>query len=172
MIVQRRRVEDTRGFLTRLYAAESFESAGLRTRIVQINHTLTKRAGVVRGMHFQNPPSPETKVVACIRGEVFDVAVDLRKGSPTFLQWHAEVLSSLNDRSLVVPDGVAHGFQALTRDCELVYLHTAPYDPLREGGVSAVDPRLGIAWPIPISEMSERDRSYPLLSSTFGGIDV
>ena len=172
VIVQRPRVEDARGFLTRLYSAEDFESAGVRKRIVQINHTLTNRAGAVRGMHYQKPPCAETKIVACIRGEVFDVAVDLRKGSRTFLQWHAEVLSPLNHRSLLIPEGVAHGFQTLTPDCELVYLHTAPYASWLEAGVSAVDPRLGIVWPLPISEMSERDRSHPLLSSAFEGIDV
>lgn len=171
-IVERRHVEDARGFLTRLYSAGAFESAGVTKPIVQVNHTLTRRAGAIRGMHFQRPPGAETKVVACIRGEVFDVAVDLRRDSPTFLKWHGEVLSSANRRSLVIPEGVAHGFQALSPDCELVYLHTAPYEPSLEAGVSALDPRVGIQWPMPVSDMSARDRSHPLLSSTFEGLVV
>jgi len=121
-------------------------------------------------MHFQWPPHAETKFVSCLHGEVFDVAVDLRRDSPTFLQWHAEVLSPANQRGLLIPEGFAHGFQALAADCELVYVHTAPYMPDAEGAVNVRDPKLKIAWPLAISELSERDGSHPFLPQQFPGI--
>ena len=172
MIAEARHVEDERGFLTRRFSAGPFDAAGVSGRILQVNHTLTRRRAVIRGMHFQRPPCAETKIVACLRGEVFDVALDLRKHSSTFLQWHGEVLSRENRRALVIPEGVAHGFQTLTTDCELLYLHTAAYEPSLEGGVSAVDPRAGITWPLPIAEMSDRDRSHRFLPEDFDGITV
>ena len=171
-VVQRCRVEDHRGFLSRLYAADVFASAGVADPVVQVNHTFTRRAGTVRGMHFQQPPFAEVKIVSCLRGEVFDVAVDLRNGSSTFLSWHSEVLSAENQRSLVIPRGFAHGFQSLTGDVELLYLHTALYEPSAEGAVSPTDPRIGIAWPLPIAEMSDRDRAHPLLTPGFRGITL
>ena len=171
MLVQRLRLEDSRGFLSRFYCAEEFNAAGVHQSIAQINHTLTRSKGAVRGMHFQSPPHAETKVVSCLHGEVFDVAVDLRKNSPTFLQWHGAVLSAENQRSLLIPEGFAHGFQALTDDCELIYLHTAAYQPAAEGAVYANDPRLAIAWPLDITEMSERDCAHPLLAVEFEGIE-
>lgn len=171
MLVQRRRLEDSRGFLSRFYCAEEFKGAGLRQPISQINHTLTRCTGTVRGMHFQLPPHAETKLVSCLRGEVFDVAVDLRRNSPTFLNWHGEVLSAANQRSLLIPEGYAHGFQALTDDCELVYLHTAAYQPAAEGALNATDPRLAIAWPMAITEMSDRDRGHTMLTNEFDGVE-
>lgn len=171
MLVQRKRFEDPRGFLSRFYCAEEFESAGMHSAISQINHTLTRRKGAVRGMHFQHPPHAETKIVNCLHGEVFDVAVDLRRNSPTFLQWHAEILSAQNQRSLLIPEGFAHGFQALADDCEIVYLHTAAYKKTAEAALNATDPRLAIAWPLEISEMSDRDRSHPMLAAGFEGIE-
>jgi dTDP-4-dehydrorhamnose 3,5-epimerase len=172
IVIRRTRVEDSRGFLSRLYAADAFHVIGVRKPIAQINHTLTRRTGAVRGLHFQLPPHAETKIVSCVRGEVFDVAVDLRKGSPTFLQWHAEVLSAENLRSLVIPEGFAHGFQALMENCELIYQHTAGHQPDAEAGVSATDPAIGIPWPLTISEMSDRDRSHQLLNADFEGVQL
>ena len=171
VLVQRKRLEDSRGFLSRLYCAEEFESAGVRRAISQINHTLTRRKGAVRGMHFQRPPHGEIKVVSCLHGEVFDVAVDLRKNSPTFLKWHGEVLSAQNQRSMLIPEGFAHGFQALADDCELVYLHTTAYQQTAETALNATDPRLAIAWPLGITEMSDRDRSHVMLAADFEGIE-
>lgn len=171
MLVQRQRLEDSRGFLSRFYCAEEFEALGVHQSIAQINHTLTRCRGAVRGMHFQLPPYVETKVVSCLHGEIFDVAVDLRKNSPTFLQWYGVVLSAKNHCSLLIPQGFAHGFQALTDDCELIYLHTAAYQPAAEGAVNANDPRLAIAWPLNITEMSDRDRAHPLLAAEFEGIE-
>jgi len=171
-LVQRSRVEDSRGFFSRVYCVEEFDTAGIHRPIAQINHTLTRRRGAVRGMHFQRPPHAEIKLVTCLRGEVFDVVVDLRRKSPTFLGWHGAVLSAANQHSLLIPEGCAHGFQTLTEDCELVYLHTAAYHPAAEGALNPADPRLAIAWPLEITEMSDRDRGHPMLAAQFEGIDL
>lgn len=170
MLVQRRRAQDERGFFSRLFCAEELASAGFGLPIAQINHTFTARRGAVRGLHFQHPPHAEDKFVSCLRGEIFDVAVDLRRDSPTFLQWHAEVLSAENARSLLVPQGYAHGFQTLTDNCELVYLHSRPYEATAEGGLNARDPLLAIEWPLDFADISARDDSHPLLTSQFTGI--
>jgi dTDP-4-dehydrorhamnose 3,5-epimerase len=123
-------------------------------------------------MHFQHPPHAETKFVSCLRGEVFDVAVDLRQGSPTFLHWHAEILTADNHKTLVIPEGCAHGFQTLTKDCEMLYLHTNAYRADAEGGLNAIDTRLAILWPLPITEQSERDSTHPFVSEDFCGVTV
>jgi dTDP-4-dehydrorhamnose 3,5-epimerase len=169
-LVQRKVTEDHRGFLSRFYCANDFSEVGLNTPIAQINQTLTKAKGAVRGLHFQNPPHAEIKLVSCLQGEIFDVAVDLRQNSPTFLQWHGVVLSAQNRQSLLIPEGFAHGFQALSQDCELIYLHTADYHPEAEGALNVADPRLNIAWPLAITEISERDRNHKLIEQDFQGI--
>ena len=169
-VVQRRPVVDARGYLERLYCATELKSLTGGLPIAQINHTLTTRRGVVRGMHFQHPPHGELKLVSCLRGAVFDVAVDIRAGSPGLLRSHAEVLSADNHRSLLIPAGFAHGFQALTDDVELLYLHTAAYVAEAEGGLNARDPALAIRWPESISDQSERDRALPMLTGEFGGV--
>lgn len=169
-VVARKRIGDERGFLSRIFDAEDLLSVGWRRPVAQINHTRTSKTGTIRGMHFQYPPDAEMKLVSCIRGEIWDVAVDLRADSPTFLQWHAEVLSADNGKALLLPEGFAHGFQALTDDCELIYLHSAAYAPSNEGAVRYDDPRVGIDWPLPVTELSGRDRAHPLLLPTFTGI--
>lgn len=169
-VVQRKPIEDDRGFLARFWCAEEFQSAGWVKPIAQMNHTMTRRRGVVRGMHYQYPPHAEMKLVACLHGEIFDVAVDLRRGSPTFLRWYGEVLSGANRRSLLIPEGFAHGFQALSDDCELIYLHTASYSPGAEGAANPTDPHLAIAWPLPIAELSVRDSAHPMLGEGYQGI--
>lgn len=170
--VIRQRLGDDRGFLSRLFCAGELALAGLKKPIVQINQTYTAREGTVRGMHYQLKPHAEMKLVSCIRGAVFDVAVDLRAGSPTFLQWHAETLSADNRRALLIPEGFAHGFQTLSDGCEVLYLHTAAYTPAAEAGLRVDDPLLDIAWPLPIAELSARDRGYPLLTPQFKGMDL
>jgi len=170
--ITRQRLGDERGFLARLFCSEELAVAGWRRPIAQINHTYTAKRGTLRGMHYQRPPHAEMKLVSCIRGEVFDVAVDLRAGSPTFLQWHAETLSADNGRALLIPEGFAHGFQTLSDDCEMLYLHTAAHTPDAEGGLRVDDPRLGITWPLPVAEMSARDRAHPLLTPRFAGMDA
>lgn len=169
-LVQRRPLGDDRGYLERLFCAHELETLTRGRPIMQINHTLTLQRGTVRGMHFQRPPAADTKFVSCLHGEVFDVAVDLRDDSPTFLQWHAEVLSADNHKTLVLPEGFAHGFQALGDDCELLYLHTAAYAPEMEGGLHPEDPRLAIRWPLPVTGLSPRDAGHALLNDDFIGM--
>lgn len=170
-IVHRKRLGDARGFLERLFCSDELGEAGWTKPIAQINRTFTAQRGAVRGMHFQHPPSAEMKLVTCIQGSVFDVAVDLRRGSPTFLRWYGHVLSADGDASLLLPEGCAHGLQALTADAGILYLHSAPYDVAKEGAISALEPRVAIAWPLPIGEMSARDASHPPLPDGFVGID-
>ena len=170
MLVQRKIIEDHRGFLSRIYSADEFAAAGIRKPISHINHTLTCQRGAVRGMHFQYPPYAEAKLVSCLKGTIWDVAVDIRHGSPTFLHWHGEILSAENRKSLLIPEGFAHGFQALAMDCELLYLHTAAYHSDAEDALNAEDPGLCIHWPLPISERSERDRNRPFITQAFQGV--
>ncbi len=171
-IVERQRLGDERGFLARLFCAEELAPAGWDKPIAQINHTWTRTRGTVRGLHFQRPPHAEMKLVTCLRGAVWDVGLDLRAGSPTFLHWGAVELSADNGRALLIPEGFAHGFQALTDDCELLYLHSAPYAAQAEAGLSATDPALGIGWPLPIALRSERDLRHPGLTPEFTGLDL
>jgi dTDP-4-dehydrorhamnose 3,5-epimerase len=172
MRVTRLRMEDERGFLARLFCAEELGDAGWAGPIAQVNLTRTRKAGTVRGMHYQLPPHAERKLVTCVRGEVWDVALDLRAGSPTFLQWHAQPLSEANDTALLLPEGVAHGFQALSDDAELLYCHSRPFTPEAERGIWPLDPRPAIAWPLPVSAMSDRDRQHPALDDAFRGVDA
>lgn len=168
--VQHQRLGDNRGFLARLFCAEELAIAGWSKPIAQINHTYTAKQGTVRGMHFQRPPHAEMKLVSCIRGEVWDVAIDLRVGSPTFLRWHAERLSVENGCALLIPEGFAHGFQALTDDVELLYCHSEAYAAPAEGGLNPTEPRLGIAWPLAIAELSARDARHAWITSDFEGV--
>lgn len=163
---------DERGQLTRLFCVELF--AGIRPdlRFVQTNLSYTAQCGTVRGMHFQRAPALEAKLIRCLRGRVFDVAVDLRAGSPTFGRWHAVELSQENQRQLFIPEGCAHGFQTLCDEVELLYQHTASYRPDCEGGVRHDDPALAITWPLPVSVLSERDRQHPLITPNFPGVLV
>lgn len=170
--LQRKPIGDSRGYLERLFCADELQALIPGRDIVQVNHTLTAGRGTVRGLHFQHPPHAEMKFVHCLRGEVFDVAVDLRRGSPTFLHWHAEVLGADNHRTFVIPEGFAHGFQALTDDCEMLYFHTAAYSREAEGGLNAEDPRLAIRWPLPVAGLSPRDAAQPPLDDDFQGIET
>lgn len=169
-LVKRRPMNDARGSLVRMFCAEAFLPNGFGPAVSQINRSRTTRRGTVRGLHFQWPPHAEAKLVTCTRGSVFDVAVDLREGSPTFLQWKGILLSAAEESSLLIPEGVAHGFQTLEADCELVYLHTAPHCQEAEGGLHPLDPALAVAWPLEISELSDRDRSHPMVLPSFKGV--
>jgi dTDP-4-dehydrorhamnose 3,5-epimerase len=170
--VQRQRIGDARGRLSRLFCADELAAAGWGWPIVQINHTHTVRTGTVRGMHYQRPPHAEAKFVSCLRGRVWDVAVDLRAGSPTFLRWCAQELSADNLTALLIPPGCAHGFQALTDNVELLYLHSVAYAPDAESGLRPIDPSLSITWPLPISELSARDTGHPSLDGAFKALDM
>jgi dTDP-4-dehydrorhamnose 3,5-epimerase len=164
--------QDSRGAFTRIFCDfDLHDLMGLR-KVVQINISKTVQLGAVRGLHFQGPPHAEMKLVRCIRGKVWDVAVDLRANSPTFLQWHAEVLTEDNFRMLVLPEGFAHGFQVLEPHSELIYLHTALYNPSSERGIKYDDPRIGIPWPLIVSELSERDRNHQLIEPEFQGLNL
>lgn len=165
-------IHDSRGSFARLYCARELHPVMGTRRIVQINQSLTRAVGAVRGLHYQHPPHAELKVVRCLRGRVFDVAVDLRRGSPTFLQWASCELSPASANALVIPEGCAHGFQALEPDSELLYLHTAYYEPGGEGGVRYDEPRIAVPWPLPPRDLSERDRSHALLTADFAGLDA
>lgn len=162
---------DPRGEFVRLYCERELAPAIGPRRILQINRSLTRAAGAVRGLHFQRAPSAEMKLVRCVRGRVWDVALDLRHGSATFLRWYAHELSAENADMLVIPEGFAHGFQVLEPDSELLYLHTAFYDPSAEGGVAPEDPAHGIRWPMPVADLSARDRSHPPVDGSFRGLE-
>jgi dTDP-4-dehydrorhamnose 3,5-epimerase len=164
--------KDERGFLNRTFCQKTLEPLLKEKNIRQINHTLTKKEGVVRGLHFQYAPYAEIKIVSCIKGKVWDVVVDLRKESPTFLHYYAVILSENNLKSFFIPEGFAHGFQTLTPDCEMLYFHTEDYNPDCEGALNATDPLLSIKWPQFITERSKRDSSHPMLNKNFLGIDV
>ena len=171
-VIERQPIGDSRGFLERLFCQETFSSLLRGRTIRQINRTLTQKKGTVRGLHFQTPPHAETKIVTCLKGQVWDVAVDLRQGSSTFLHYHAVLLSEVNHQCYLIPEGFAHGFQTLTPDCEMLYFHTADYNAEVEGALNACDLRLAINWPEPIIERSERDTNRPMLTDDFIGMDL
>jgi dTDP-4-dehydrorhamnose 3,5-epimerase len=171
-VVERQPMGDARGFLARLFCTEELAASGWRKPVAQINQTLTQKQGTVRGLHFQKPPYAEMKLVTCVRGAVWDVAVDLREGSPTFLQWHAAELSATNHRALLIPEGFAHGFQTLCDDCELIYLHSVAYTQTAEAGLNPQDPVLSIAWPMAFTELSTRDAQHPMLDHSYKGVTL
>lgn len=171
-VIQRKLLKDSRGFLSRFFCAEELAAVGFRRPITQINHTRTLKAGTVRGLHFQNAPAAEAKIISCIRGEVYDVAVDIRQDSPTFLSWHAELLSADNHRSYFLPEGFAHGCQALTDNCEMLYLHSESFKPETIGALNVLDPKIAIKWPLEITELSERDRQHPFVTNNYKGIVI
>ena len=171
-ILQRRPIGDSRGYFERLFCAEELRAFTVGGNVVQINHTATAKRGTVRGMHFQRPPHAEIKFVSCLSGAVLDVAVDLRKNSPTFLCWHAEILSADNHKTVVIPEGFAHGFQTLSDNCQMLYLHTASHRPEAEGGLHALDPRLAIQWPLPVAGLSPRDNEHPMINDYFAGVTI
>lgn len=170
LLVDTARRLDQRGAFARFFCDQELAAVLGPRQVVQINHSSTWEIGAVRGLHYQYPPHAEMKFVRCLRGRVWDVAVDLRRSSPSFLKWHAEELSPEHATMLVIPEGCAHGFQVLEAESELLYLHTAHYEKSAEGGVRHDDPRLGIHWPLPVTDLSERDRSHPLLDTTFPGV--
>lgn len=163
---------DHRGSFARLFCEAELGPALGSRKIVQINHSRTRFRGSLRGLHFQRPPHAELKMVRCLSGRVWDVALDLRKGSATFMKWHAEELDAANARMLVIPEGCAHGFQTLTDNCELLYLHTAAYEKSAESGLRYDDPRAAISWPLEVTELSDRDRALEFCIPSFSGIQL
>ena len=171
-LVERQNLGDSRGWFSRLYCSKELATAGFVGPIAQVNVSHTTTRGTVRGLHFQTPPHVEMKLVSCLRGRVWDVAVDLRRGSETFLHWHGEELSADNRRALLVPEGFAHGFQTLTDGVELLYCHSTAHEPRAEAGLHPCDPALGIDWPIDISELSDRDVQQPPIDAEFSGLMI
>ena len=149
---------------------ELHDLIGHRT-LKQINHSRTTNVGAIRGLHYQRSPHAEVKLVRCLAGRVLDIAIDLRKNSPTLFCWHAEELTPENTKMMVIPEGFAHGFQVLEPNSQLLYLHTECYCKIAEGMVRFDDPRIAIAWPLPPVDISDRDRMYPLLDNSFEGLD-
>jgi dTDP-4-dehydrorhamnose 3,5-epimerase len=170
--IERLHLGDSRGFLTRIFCAEELAAAGWHKPIAQINQTYTRKSGTVRGLHFQVPPFAEMKLLSCLQGAIWDVVVDLRSDSPTFLQWHAELLSSENRIGLLIPEGFAHGFQTLSDDVTLHYCHSELHQVSAESGLNVMDSRLAISWPLAITEMSDRDKQHPMIDPKFTGITI
>ena len=170
--IERQCLGDSRGYLSRMFCAEELASAGWHKPIAQLNYTHTTKCGTVRGMHYQRPPQAEMKLVSCVQGEIWDVAVDLRVCSPTFLQWHAELLSAENNRALLIPEGFAHGYQTLSDNVQLLYCHSAAHCPEAEAALNAQDPRLAIKWAVTITELSIRDSTHPLIDTKFEGVSL
>ena len=160
-IVDIERREDARGYFGRTYCEREFEANGLPTGMVQTNMSLTRRAGTLRGMHYQMAPNAEDKLVRCVQGAIWDAIVDIRPESPTYCQWIGVELSEANGRMLLVPKGFAHGFVTLSDDAAVTYQVSAFYSPQSERGARHDDPAFGIAWPVPVIDMSDKDRSWP-----------
>lgn len=170
VVVESKAFKDERGAFARLFCEKELSSVIGGRKIVQINHSCTETVGAVRGMHFQYDRHAEMKLVRCLKGKVWDVAVDLRPQSPSYKRWYAQELSPQNVYMMVIPEGFAHGFQVLEAGSQLLYLHTAFYEPEAEGGVRHDDPELGIAWPLPVSDISARDSSHAYIDNSFRGI--
>ena len=159
-------LEDERGFFARSFCKSEFAAQGLFADVAQINSSYTARKGSIRGLHFQRAPAAEAKLVRVVRGAICDVAVDLRSGSRTFGQWVSERLSADNRRALYIPEGFAHGFQTLSDNVEIIYLHSVPFAPGLGGGVRFDDREIGVDWPLPVSVISLKDQELPSLNST------
>lgn len=165
-------IADNRGFFAECFTQRELDRIGHTKPIVQVNHSMNVGKGTLRGMHFQYPPRAEIKIVKCIRGAVCDIAVDIRRDSPTFLQWHAETLSEENKRMLYIPEGFAHGYQTLEPHTEVMYFTTAFYSPEHLGGLRYDDPQFALPWPLPPVELSNRDKKHACLAEDFAGIAI
>ena len=163
---------DERGGFFRYVCHNEFENAGLNAHFVQMNQSINHNKGTLRGMHYQEPPHAEEKLVRCIKGAVQDIVVDLRKDSPTFLKYYSITLSEQNRIAIYIPKGFAHGFITLENNTELIYHHTAFYNPTSERGIQYNDPQLNITWPIMPEVISERDLNHSLLSTNFNGLAI
>ncbi len=160
-VVDLERREDERGYFARTFCAEEFLAHGLDSRVTQASVSFNRRRGTLRGMHYQAAPHEEAKLVRCTRGAIYDVALDLRRNSPAFRRWIAVELSADNARALYVPPGVAHGFQTLADDTDVLYQMSEPYRPECARGARFDDPSFAIGWPLPNPIVNERDRAYP-----------
>jgi dTDP-4-dehydrorhamnose 3,5-epimerase len=164
-------IEDERGWFVRTFCKNEFAEIGHTKEWVQMNHSFTNDAGTIRGMHFQQPPFSEIKLIRCIAGKIFDVIVDLRKNSATFLKWFGAELSAENKKMIYIPEGFAHGFQTLTDDCQLIYNHSEYYKP-GVGGIKYDDAGIGITWRLPAKNVSARDSNHPMIDKNFEGLNI
>ncbi len=172
-VLETNKFSDERGSFMRLYCADTIKNeTGIEFNIKQINYSYSAKKGTVRGLHFQNASAPEAKIVRCIKGIILDVAIDLRTGSPTFLKYFSVELSEENNKALILPAGFAHGFQALTDDCTMIYLHNANYAKEHEGGIPYNDKTINIDWPLPAINLSDRDLSFKNITKEFTGIKI
>lgn len=170
-VIEPNKFTDDRGSFSRVYCEEELKDISNIT-IKQINHSITKHKGTVRGMHFQYEPNAEVKMVKCIKGKVFDVVVDIREKSSTFLESFSVKLTDENQKMIYIPKGFAHGFQTLEDDTELLYMHSTIYTPTNEGALNVKDPMLNIKWPLDIINLSKRDEEHKLLDISFKGIKI
>lgn len=164
-IINKKPIKDPRGEFARMYCQDEFSSIGLSKPIVQINKSITLKPGTIRGMHFQSGVHAEDKIVSCIAGKVFDVAVDIRPESKTFLSWFGIELSAENNIALLIPKGFAHGFQSLEENSEIIYFVTNKYNSLAEDGIHPLDALVNIKWPLACSDMSDKDAKHPFIST-------
>ena len=171
-VVEPEPYRDDRGLFARTFCKNEFSKLNHTKEFVQFNHSQTLKKGTIRGMHYQLPPYSEIKLIRCIRGRVFDVIIDLRKDSPTFLKYHAVELSEQNMLSYYIPEGFAHGFQTLEDDSQLIYHHTAFYVPGHEAGIRYNDPLIGIDWPLPVTVITDKDRNHEFLTRSFKGLSI
>lgn len=169
-IIEPNVLTDDRGWFARFYCKNEFKEIGHKKEWVQLNHSVTNKKGSIRGMHFQVKPFGEIKMVKCIAGAVYDVIIDLRQDSETFLNWFGTELSAKNRKMLYIPEGFAHGFQCLEDKCELIYHHSEFYTPAAEAGLRYDDPVIKINWPLPLTVISPRDELHPFLDGNFKGL--
>ncbi len=170
-LIELERRGDARGFFARFFCEREFADAGLVSHYPQMNNSLTAQRGTLRGLHYQLPPAAEAKVVRCVRGALWDLVADLRPDSPTYRKWFGARLDTEDRHMMYIPPGCAHGFVTLTDDAEALYLSGAAYSPEDERGMRFDDPWLGIEWPVPPLEMSDKDRSWPDFDPEFHGVE-
>ncbi|MGX2982368.1 dTDP-4-dehydrorhamnose 3,5-epimerase [Helicobacter sp. 23-1045] len=165
-------IKDERGYFERYFCANDFREIGFDKNILQINHSQTTQKGIIRGLHFQTPPFCEIKIVRCLKGAIYDVALDLRQNSPTFLQYFGVILSAENAKYLYIPDGFAHGFQAMSDDVEILYLCSEFFEKQADSVINPLDPKIAIDWKLPPQNLSQKDANAPFLGDDFMGLIV
>lgn len=162
-LIKRNSFEDDRGQFSRIFCSDELKETFKNEAIAQINFSETFNCGTIRGMHYQPHPYSEIKLVSCVRGKIFDVVVDIRPKSKTYLSWFGEILSEDNKLAMMVPEGFAHGFQSLKNNVQLIYCHSKKFNPIFEMGLNPIDPKIKIQWPLPIAKISKRDAEHPFI---------
>ena len=170
LVIKLNTFEDNRGKLSKIYCATRFKKFVKKFQIKQINYVTVKKKGTIKGMHFQKKPYSEVKIVHVLKGNIFDVVVDVRKNSKNFLKSKTYILNSSDKSCLLIPKGYGHGFQTLTDDCEILYFHSEVYKPTKELSLNPFDPSMNISWPLKVSKISLKDKKTKFISSNFKGI--